>query len=192
MTLNLRAFAAAFALLLACIAASPAHAHRLRVFATVEQGAINGYAYFVGGARAKGASVVFRDSADRDLHRASADAQGAFRWKPGSPQTIKVVVDAGEGHVATIVLDRVRFIGGRAEAEETGREESSMLTSTQREIIEASVDAAVARHTLPLMEAFDAMEARLRFNDIVGGIGMIMGIAGAAMWALSRRKGSAA
>lgn len=192
MSLNLRALATAFALLLACIAASPAHAHRLRVFATVEQGAISGYAYFVGGARAKGASVVFRDSADRDLHRDSADAQGAFRWKPVSPQTIKVVVDAGEGHVATIVLDRVRFMGGRAEAEETEGEDTSMLTSTQREIIEASVDAAVARHARPLMEAFDAMEARLRFNDIVGGIGMIMGIAGAAMWALSRRKGGAA
>ncbi|MBX9757394.1 MAG: hypothetical protein K2Y29_01370 [Beijerinckiaceae bacterium] len=190
--LKLRGFAAAIALLLACIAASPAHAHRLRVFATVEQGGISGYAYFVGGARAKGASVVFRDQGDRELHRASADAQGAFVWKPEAQQTIKVVVDAGEGHVATLVMDRARFLGGRAAVDEQEREENSMLTSTQRDMIEASVDAAVARHARPLMEAFEAMEARLRFNDIVGGIGMIMGIAGAAMWALSRRKGGAA
>ena len=59
-------------------------------------------------------------------------------------------------------------------------------------MIEAAVDAAVARQTRPLMEAFEAMETRLRFNDIVGGIGMIVGLAGAALWAMARRKGGAA
>jgi nickel transport protein len=59
-------------------------------------------------------------------------------------------------------------------------------------MIEATVDEAVARHTRPLMEKFEAMETRTRFNDIMGGVGMIIGMAGAAMWALSRRKGGAA
>lgn len=185
---------ALLACVLALLALSPAHAHRLRVFATVQQGEIAGYAYFVGGARAKGASVVFRNRADRELHRMSADANGAFKWRPDAPQTIRIVVDAGEGHVGRLVIDRARFSGPRAEAgpdvEETAVADES-LSPAQRETIEAAVDAAVARHARPLMEAFEAMETRMRFNDIVGGIGMIVGVAGAAMWALSRRKGAA-
>lgn len=183
------------ALILALLAMSPAQAHRLRVFATVEQGEISGYAYFVGGARAKGASVVFRDGGDRELHRTIADAQGGFRWRPEPPQTIKVVVDAGEGHVGSITIDRARFSGRRAAEEE--REESEHvaeagLSSAHRELIESAVDAAMERHARTLLEKFEAMETRTRFNDVVGGIGMILGLAGAAMWAMARRKGGAA
>ncbi|MFN3891846.1 MAG: hypothetical protein ACK4MV_15740 [Beijerinckiaceae bacterium] len=183
------------ALLLAVLAAAPAQAHRLRVFATVEQGEITGYAYFVGGARANGASVVFRDRDERELHRTSADARGAFKWRPEQPQTIRIVVDAGEGHVGSLTIDRARFSGRRAEGD-PGDEEQAVAAETllpaQRDVIEAAVDAAVARHVRPLLEKFEAMETRTRFNDIVGGIGMIIGVAGAAMWALSRRKGGAA
>lgn len=185
--------------LLALLALSPAEAHRLRVFATVQQGEISGYAYFVGGARAKGASVVFRTGANRELHRMKADANGAFKWRPDAPQTIRIVVNAGEGHVGRLVIDRARFSGRRSDAgpdgEETTQATAAMgesLSAPDRETIEAAVDAAVERHTRPLMEAFETMETRMRFNDIVGGIGMIVGVAGAAMWGLSRRKGGAA
>lgn len=182
------------AFVLAIAAMSPAHAHRVRVFATVEQGAISGYAYFVGGGRAKGASVIFRDAANRELHRAVADPQGAFRWKPEKPQTIRIVVDAGDGHVGSIVIDRARLAGlpDAAEPEPGAQTQEAALAPAQREMIEAAVDEAVARHTRPLLEAFESMETRLRFNDIVGGIGMIIGVAGAALWAASRRKGGAA
>lgn len=181
--------AAAFAL----AAVSPAFAHRLRVFATVEQGEISGYAYFVGGARARGASVMFRDGGERDLHRMNADETGAFRWRPEAPQTIRIVVDAGEGHVATLVIDRARFSGrSAAAAADDVQTDEEGLPQVHRETVEAAVDAALERHARVMLEKFDAMESRLRFNDIMGGIGMIVGVAGAAMWALSRRKGGAA
>jgi len=46
------------ALALLVLAAAPADAHRLRIFATVEGGTIEGYAFFVGGGRPDGAVVV--------------------------------------------------------------------------------------------------------------------------------------
>ena len=188
-------FSLCASLLFALLAMSPAHAHRLRVFATVEQGEIAGYAYFVGGPRAKGVSVVFRDDGDRELQRADTDAQGSFKWRPEPPQTIKIVVDAGEGHVGSVVIDSARFSGRRAEAdttEEAGPEAQATLSSAHREMIESAVDAAVERHARTLLEKFEAMETRTRFNDIVGGIGMILGMAGVALWAMARRKGGAA
>jgi nickel transport protein len=39
----------------------------------------------------------------------------------------------------------------------------------------------------PLLEAFSATDSRIRLNDIVGGIGMIFGLAGVAMWMSARR-----
>ncbi len=32
------------------------------------------------------------------------------------------------------------------------------------------------RHARTLLEKFEAMETRTRFNDVVGGIGMILGL----------------
>lgn len=175
---------------------APAHAHRLRVFATVESGAVSGYAYFVGGARAQGATVLFRDGAGRTLHRDATDAQGVFRWTPPKPQTIRITVDAGEGHAATITLGAERFSGaddfnpGEAAARvaDAAEPDGAELSDDVLAHIEKHVEAAVARQVRPLLEAYEAAEARLRFNDIVGGVGMIVGVAGAAMWAAARRK----
>lgn len=55
-------------------------------------------------------------------------------------------------------------------------------------MVEAAVDRAVARQIRPLLEAYDAAEGRARFNDVMGGIGMIIGLAGMALWASARRR----
>jgi len=55
-------------------------------------------------------------------------------------------------------------------------------------LTESAVDRAVARQLRPLIEAQNLAEGRLRFNDIMGGIGMIVGLAGLAAWGLSRRR----
>jgi nickel transport protein len=49
------------------------------------------------------------------------------------------------------------------------------------------VDTAVARQIRPLLEAQAEADGRVRFNDVMGGIGMIVGLAGAALWASARR-----
>lgn len=53
---------------------------------------------------------------------------------------------------------------------------------------EPVVDRAVARQLRPLIEAQVATEGRVRFNDVMGGVGMIVGLAGLAAWAMSRRR----
>lgn len=190
-----------FAIVLTLGSLVPAHAHRLRVFATVEAGAVVGYAYFVGGGRAKSAAVLVRDNAGRTVYRDTTDADGAFRWTPPKPQTLRISVDAGEGHVATITLGVERFsalddvnpgeAAARAEVAEHDDEAGAELSEAALAHLEKQVEAAVARQIRPLLEAYEAAEARLRFNDIVGGIGMIVGVAGAALWAASRRKSAA-
>ena len=53
--------------------------------------------------------------------------------------------------------------------------------------IAQAVDAAVARQIRPLLEAYDAADGRVRFNDLIGGLGWIAGLAGLWAWFRSRR-----
>lgn len=186
------------ALMMICMAwltsANDAQAHRLQIFATVETGAISGYAYFVGGARARGAAVRFSDAEGSELHRMQADERGAFSWTPPRPQTIRISVDAGDGHVGAITLPAKRFSAGDAGiGEQTAHapdrdhaHDGGELAALEKRL-EARIEAAVARQIRPLLEAQEAAQARMRFSDIMAGIGVIIGMAGAALWAIARK-----
>ncbi|PWR23140.1 cobalamin biosynthesis protein CbiM [Zavarzinia compransoris] len=178
-------------LLIACAmvvaAASPAAAHRLKLFATVEDGTISGYAFFIGGGRPQGAALVIRGSAGTELYRTDTDAEGRFAWKPAGPDRFTVVVDSRDGHIAEVVLDADRFGGQATLTAPAGTSTGTAAPPAETAAIEAAVDRAVARQVRPLLEAYDEAEGRIRFNDVMGGIGMIIGLAGMALWASARR-----
>jgi nickel transport protein len=176
------------ALALLGLAAAPAEAHRLRVFATVEAGAIEGYAFFVGGGRPADAAVRFVQAGEV-VHATTTDEAGAFAWRPQDSGAITVVVDPGGGHVAEVTLDAERF-GGEANrvpapAPATGGTTPSGLDPA----VEAAIEAAVARQIRPLLEAQAETQSRVRLTDVAGGIGMIVGLTGVALWARTRGSG---
>lgn len=180
---------------------SPAAAHRLKLFATLENGVVSGYAFFVGSGRAHGAAIAVTDESGKEVARLVTDDEGAYSWKPPAPQTYKLEANTGDGHIADAVIDRSRFGGAdetaasadapAADAPAAPAAAAPAAAVTQAQI-ERAVDAAVARQIRPLLEAYDAAEGRTRFNDIMGGVGMIVGLAGVALWASSRRKGAKA
>jgi nickel transport protein len=172
---------------LVVVAATPAEAHRLRVFATVESGVIEGYAFFVGGGRPEGAAVRFVRAGEL-VHATTTDAAGAFAWRPEETGPLTVVVDPGGGHTAEVTLGAERF--GAAPAGEATPAPASQAASPDAldPKIEAAIEAAVARQIRPLLEAQAAAESRIRFNDVMGGIGMIVGLAGVGLWARTRTR----
>jgi nickel transport protein len=176
----------ALALLLA--GAMPAAAHRLKLFATVEDGTITGYAFFIGGGRPQGSTIVIRDGAGTEVFRTTTDDEGRFAWKPPGPDRFTVVVDARDGHAAETVLEAERFGGAPMPGAAAGASQAPPQNAGEASMIEAAVDRAVARQIRPLLEAYDAAEGRARFNDVMGGIGMIIGLAGIALWASGRRR----
>jgi nickel transport protein len=197
----------ALAALGVALAPLPAAAHRLKVFATVEGGTVSGYAFFIGGGRPGGAQVTFRDAAGRTLGAAVTDAEGAFAFTPSRPEAVTVVVDAGDGHAAEASLAADRFASAAAATAAPGTVDAppgapsgpasgasapavaagASAAACDPAALAALVDTAVARQIRPLLEAQAEADGRVRFNDVMGGIGMIVGLAGAALWASARR-----
>jgi nickel transport protein len=191
------------AILLLCAANLPAEAHLLKVFATVEDGSITGYAFFVGGGRPQKALLIIQDKSGSEIYRSNTDDNGGFNWHPPKPQTMTIMVNAGDGHMAQAILDAYRFDPNASDAtplslpvEKSGGGKPSPgvfgepACSSSAEIgvlVDRSVDRAVSRQVRPLLEAFSATDSRIRLNDVVGGIGMIFGLAGITMWMSARR-----
>lgn len=153
------------ALLLLGAATAPSHAHRLKLFATMEGDTVTGYAYFADGDRPKAAQVFINDAEGKEVFRGDTDDRGNFSWQAPRPGVWTVSIDGQEGHMTSLTV---------ANTEETP--------------LEQMVERAVARQVQPLREAIEAAEGRVRFNDVMGGIGMIVGLAGIALWFSARSK----
>lgn len=180
---------AAFVLLL--LMAAPAAAHRLKVFATVEDGVIGGYGFFVGGGRPQGSTVTIRDGGGQVVFKGATGAEGQFSWRPAVAADYVVAIDTREGHMAESRLSVDRFGGsagvpGPAVAVAPANAAPSQAGHST---LEQAVDAAVARQMRPLLERIEMLDARLRLVDIISGICLILGLGGMSLWAVSRRTG---
>lgn len=162
--------------------ASPALAHKLRVFAAVEGEAIAGHAFFVGGGRPQDVPVTFALPDGAVAHEMRTDAAGAFRWvPPPGAAAYTVTVDARDGHASSATV----AFGGAAPAAVTVTAPAAGTPGAAG--LEAAVAAAVQREILPLRQQIDAMDSRLRFTDALSGVFLILGAAGGVLWLRGRR-----
>jgi hypothetical protein len=178
--------------------ASPAAAHRLKLFATVDGHHVSGYAFFVGGARAQGTDWMARTADGEILAQGKTDAEGLYDFDLSSPvtDTITIVVDTHEGHIATASLSPERFgeTGNSekpsqvAETRATPPREISQTTGLQQQDLTELVEHAVHRQVAPLQEQIEAMDSRLRYSDIVSALCLILGLAGIGLYVRSLRK----
>jgi len=189
---------ALLALLIVCATAFPASAHRLKVFATVEGSTIRGYAFFVGGGRAALVPWAAKDASGGTLASGTTDEQGGFSFAVPPPPVsdVTVTVDTREGHVAAATLAAARLGGTAAAAPDpvparagatapAGFSDDAAAQADRR--LAATVEAAVQRQVGPLLERFEQLETRLRLADVLSGVFLILGLAGAALWVRGRR-----
>lgn len=175
-------------LLLAMAFAGPAQAHKLKVFATVEDAEVTGYAFFIGGGRAAGAVWTAKDPAGTMLASGTTDGEGRFAFPaPQPPVDATVTVDTREGHIAAATLPASRFGGAAAVAPHAVDRPAPAVEAEGEARLAALVEAAVQRQVTPLMERIEQMDDRLRIADVMSGIFLILGLAGIALWAKGRR-----
>lgn len=200
---HLARLAATIAISFAVVGA--AEAHRLKIFVTAIDGEISGHAFFIGGGRPEGVDFVVKDGTGAEVFRGKTDDQGGFRWRPSVAADHTITVDAGDGHwiAGTVSADRLGSVAAGPAAGVSSPEATAVAAAPSEpttacpapidaaalaKIVEREVDKAVARQVRPLIEAQTEAEGRVRFNDVAGGLGMIVGLAGAGLWAAARRR----
>ena len=154
-------------------------AHGLDVFATLNGEQADGYVVFVGGGRAADIAMELRDADGKPLLESRSDQEGRFRFRLPGPGRFAVVADSANGHVARFPLE----LGSRVDESRADKgSRSHHAAIDQREL-----DRLLARHINPLREQIAAYEERRRWQDVLGGIGYILGLAGVAFFLLTRR-----
>ena len=155
----------------------------MEVFATVEGKTIQGKASFHDGTPARNADVKAFDAAGEEIGRTKTDDQGKFSLEIRFRCDHRLLVDTNDGHGAEYTIlaknlpDDLPLRGPAVASADSARADSESGSEHARDSallkeIHADVDA--------LQDQLDQYEHRLRFRDILGGIGFIVGLAGAA------------
>ncbi|MCM5551750.1 carboxypeptidase-like regulatory domain-containing protein [Pleomorphomonas sp. NRKKF1] len=181
----IRRFAVTLAALVCLVL--PAEAHRLKLFAQVTGDTVAGYGFYIGGGRPEGAEILVTKPDGTEIARLKTGKDGDFTFTPPTPGRYRLTLAGGDGHFAST---DVSTDGTPAAPSPTAVTPSTSAIPADLDArIAKAVDAAVARQIGPLMEAYDAADGRVRFNDLIGGLGWIMGLAGLWAWFRSRRSG---
>jgi nickel transport protein len=173
------------------LAAVPAQAHKVSVFAWVEGQTIHTESKFSGGKRVKSGKIEVFNQQGEKLLEGTTDDQGGYAFvKPAGTGALTVVLTAGMGHTGKWVISGQELGGSGpsppAPARSPGPVESPAADQMPATAFEKVVERVVQRELAPL-------KARLAdpawgFRDIVAGIGYILGLMGLASY-VNFRKG---
>ncbi len=189
-------------LLLALCWGGAAQAHRVKLFAAGEGDEISGYAYFPGGARAKGCSIAVYAPDGTKLGETRTDSKGEFSFRTRRRCDHRLVLDAGDGHRAEFTVSAAELGPELPDGSGAGAPAPRAVSPPSGSAAAAStptgpgdlgklLDRTLARRLRPLEERLDRYEDRVRWHDVIGGIGYILGLAGLYVLVKSRRRSPA-
>ena len=153
----------------------PALAHKIDVFATVEGETIQGEAYYHGGDPARAAKVTVMGPDENVLGETTTDDEGRFTFPVRLRVNHTLIVDAGEGHGGEYTVPAGEFAGEAARG--TPRDDD----------LQVRIDA-LEKQVAALRKDLDRFSNELRLQDILGGLGYILGIMGLVFYFLGVRR----
>ena len=174
------------------LAVPAAQAHKIKIFAMTEGATVTGYAYAPGGVRLPNNKVTVLGQNNEKLAELTTDAQGNFSFTPKKRSDLHFEMDTGDGHrtsfliqaeelPTTLPTDKTVAPKQVTKPQPPSTKPVAATTPSQDELA-TMIDLAVARNIRPLREQIEAYEQKVRFHDILGGIGYILGLAGIAAY----------
>lgn len=149
--------------------------HGLRLTASVTETGIAGRAFYSDESPAHDERVAVRNAAGNVSLSARTDGQGRFAIELKESGRYTITVSGEEGHRAEVTLPFVAVSRDKALAAACG--DSQALA------------AAMRGELAPLREDIARYEQRIRLHDLIGGVGLIVGLAGAfAFWRSRSRR----
>jgi len=173
-------------------------AHKVNIFAYVEEGRIYTESYFNDGKKCIDSKIeVFDDQANK-LLEGLTNEEGMFSFGVPPEDVIdgdlKVVLTASMGHRAEYTIPANELGGGVAESTQEKSEEPiptvfPEISSFDLKEIQSLIENTLDEKLKPIMrEIKKSQEDRISPTEIIGGIGYIIGIFGMIAYFLSRKK----
>ena len=165
------------------LATPGAVAHGVHLFATVEGEVVHGRAYFAGDEPAAGLTVNVLTAEGMPLGVTETDAEGRFEYAPEQEGPLRFVLETVDGHRASFTINFAK--------DEVSEEVEIERHAPASAEIEEMIERAVAHEVAPVLEEMDRLGNRIRFQDVIGGIGYIVGVMGLiAYWKSRSGKGA--
>jgi nickel transport protein len=188
------------ALLLLSLCAWTAQAHKVNMFATVEGDQVFIEGYFLDGKKPKHSEVTVYDSEDNAVVTGQTNDEGQFTFKIPGSGPLRVKLNAGEGHLKEITLTakELGFVNGSgmlenatstavADPETDVTSDSADQETVGNAQLEMLVKRAVGQSIRPVMRELDELKERRDLSDIIGGIGIIIGVGGLLLYLQARK-----
>lgn len=184
--------------------AVPAQAHRVNVFAWVEGGTVHTESSFPGGREVKdGKIVVYDDQTGEKLLEGRTDDEGKFSFKVPRQTSLRIEMTAGMGHKNEWIVRAMEIAAGGVEKKLPESDEPSGSAAPESEgagadrstapagvaEIERVVETVLDRKLAPVVKMMaESRRQQTTFQDVIGGIGYILGLAGLGGYIHYRRK----
>ncbi len=169
----------------------PAFAHKVIIFAWVEGDTVFTESKFSGGKRAINAQVQVFDREDKQLLEGKTDNKGEFSFKIPKLTDLRIVLTAGTGHKGEWTIPESEIQEAAALLEKKKAEEPSQPTAVglTKEEIKDLIDDSLDRKLRPIVRMMTESQSKgPSVNEIVGGIGYIVGLMGVALYFKNRGK----
>ncbi len=184
---------------------SDAYAHKVRVFAYGEGDTIIGETAFSGGRAAKGSKIIVRDAdSEKILSTCITDDHGNFHFPiPEEARKkrldLKIIVSVGEGHRGEWLLETEDYLESSKEGDEKPEETVTAVPSPvgsvekqvagEDERIRNMMEEVLDQKLAPIKHMLSRSQDRgPTLQDILGGIGYLLGLAGLAAYIQSKKK----
>lgn len=166
------------------LAASPALAHRINIFALDEGGEIYTESTFAGKRPVKHGVIRVYNAGGTVVFTGETNDKGELTFPRPEPGALTVEVDAGMGHKSSWDLEPSGAVeapaGVTGEPAPQAHPVGPGFADRDWERLAQVVDTAVAK-------ALHRQQEETRVRDVIGGLGYIVGLLGMAAWVRSRK-----
>ncbi|MGQ9464595.1 MAG: hypothetical protein ACUVQ4_02670 [bacterium] len=180
--------------------------HKINIFATVEADKIYTQSYASDGGKIRDGLIEVYDEAGNKLLSGKTDSLGEFSFPIPKRENLKIVLYGGMGHRAETHIsvedlpemitkspaknEEEKMILPEKKTKDKTLPQSPEIVATDTTILKQVIEEELRVHLQPIIRLLaEEKKESITFNEIIGGIGYIIGIVGIAMYFLSRKKG---
>ena len=177
-----------------------AQAHKVNMFAFAEGSEVFVEGYFTDGKKPKKCEVIVYDVEGKALLTGMSNEDGQFSFAIPAPGELRITLNAGEGHMAEYVLAAEELgmdDNDSSDISEVNTDPTAMAvvgadvavvsTMPENKELQVLVSKATSKAMRPVMRALDELKERRTMSDIIGGVGIIMGIGGLLLYFQARK-----